>query len=57
MKKFNTPEINVVKFMNEDVITTSSNEGYSNNETTGNIGNLFGFATQAASDPTGEIPF
>lgn len=57
MKKFNTPEINVVKFLNDDVITTSSGEGYSNNETTGNLGNLFGFITQAASDQNADIPF
>lgn len=57
MKKFNTPEINVVKFLNDDVITTSSGEGYSNNETTGNLGNLFGFTTQAASDQNADIPF
>ena len=55
MKKFDSPQINVVKFMNDDVITTSS--GYSGNETNSDIGNLFGFTTQSAADQDMDIPF
>ena len=53
MKKFESPEINVVKFINDDVITTSG--GYDN---TGEV--ILGsksFALQPASAPEDEIPF
>lgn len=55
MKKFESPEINVVKFMNDDVITTSGDGGYDN---TGEV--ILGsksFALQPASAPEDEIPF
>ena len=55
MKKFDTPQINVVKFMNDDVITTS-NGGYSGNVTNNNHGNLFGFTTQSATGQNDDIP-
>lgn len=57
MKKFDSPQINVVKFMNDDVITTSSGGGYSGNETTADLGKLFGFTTQSAADQDMDIPF
>ena len=38
MKKFESPQINVVKFMNDDVITTSSGYG---NITDSNFDDLF----------------
>jgi hypothetical protein len=46
MKKFSSPQINVVKFMNDDVITTSS--GYSGNVTETDFDLLGGLTTQAA---------
>lgn len=55
VKKFDTPQINVVKFMNDDVITTS-NGGYSGNVTNNNLGNLFGFTTQSATGQNDDIP-
>ncbi len=55
MKKFDTPQINVVKFMNDDVITTS-NGGYSGNVTNNDLGNLFGFTTQSATGQNDDIP-
>lgn len=56
MKKFESPQINVVKFMNADVITTSGDGGYENS---GDISpfNAGTFALQPASDPGNEIPF
>ncbi len=52
MKKFNSPQITVVKFMNDDVITTSS--GYSGNVTETDF-DLLGTTTAAydsGDDPT-----
>lgn len=57
VKKFNTPQINVVKFMNDDVITTSNTGGYSGNVTNNNLGDLFGFTTQSAAGQNDDIPF
>lgn len=56
MKKFESPEINVVKFMNADVITTSGDGGYENS---GDVSpfNLGTFSLQPASDQTGDLPF
>lgn len=56
MKKFDTPQINVVKFMNDDVITTSTTGGYSGNVTNNDLGNLFGFTTQSATGQNDDIP-
>ncbi len=56
MKKFNSPQITVVKFMNDDVITTSS--GYSGNVTETDFDNLFGgISTTAARDQGMDMPF
>ncbi len=55
MKKFNSPQITVVKFMNDDVITTSS--GYSGNVTETDFDLLGGFTTTAASDQGMDMPF
>ncbi|WP_297130290.1 hypothetical protein [uncultured Eubacterium sp.] len=55
MKKFESPEINVVKFINDDVITTSGDGGYEN---TGEV--ILGsksFALQPASDQGIDVPF
>ena len=57
MKKFDTPQINVVKFMNDDVITTSNTGGYSGNVTNNDLSNLFGFTTQSATDQDTDFPF
>ena len=55
MKKFESPQINVVKFVNEDVITTS-NGGYGHvTETDFDLINTFG--TQTASDQGTGFPF
>ncbi len=47
MKKFESPQINVVKFMNDDVITTSSGYG---NITDSNFDNLFAPHSAAPED-------
>ncbi|MGN0516319.1 hypothetical protein [Eubacterium sp.] len=54
MRKFETPEIEVVMFMNTEVISTSSGEGYEGSVDEGGIG--FSSAG-SASQPTMEIPF
>ena len=56
MKKFDTPQINVVKFMDDDVITTSNPGGYSGNVTNNNLGNLFGFTPHSATGQNDDIP-
>ena len=56
VKKFDTPQINVVKFMNDDVITTSNTGGYSGNVTNNDLSNLFGFTTQSATGQNDDIP-
>ncbi len=55
MKKFNSPQITVVKFMNDDVITTSS--GYSGNVTETDFDLLGSFTTTTASDQGMDMPF
>ncbi len=55
MKKFNSPQINVVKFMNDDVITTSS--GYSGNVTETDFDLLGGSSIQNASAQYEDLPF
>ena len=57
MKKFESPQINVVKFVNEDVITTSNQGGYGGNVTEGDIDSMNIFSTQAASDQGTGFPF
>lgn len=52
MKKFESPQINVVKFMNDDVITTSSGYG---NITDSNFDDLF--ATHPAAPANDEAEF
>lgn len=52
MKKFESPQINVVKFMNDDVITTSSGYG---NITDSNFDNLF--APHSAAPANDEFNF
>lgn len=54
MKKFESPQINVVKFMNDDVITTST--GYDAGGSFDGDG-FYGFSLQSASDQTGDLPF
>ena len=56
VKKFDTPQINVVKFMNDDVITTSNTGGYSGNVTNKNLGDMIGFTTQSATGQNDDIP-
>lgn len=55
MKKFNSPQITVVKFMNDDVITTSS--GYSGNVTETDFDLLGSFTTTNAADQGMDMPF
>lgn len=58
MKKFESPQLNVVKFANNDVITTSGDGGYGGTETgTGVDSILNGFGVQPASTPGDEMPF
>ena len=52
MKKFESPQINVVKFMNDDVITTSSGYG---NITDSNFDDLF--APHSAAPANDEVEF
>lgn len=52
MKKFESPQINVVQFMNYDVITTSSGYG---NITDSNFDNLF--APHSAAPANDEFDF
>ena len=52
MKKFESPQINVVKFMNDDVITTSSGYG---NITDSNFDDLF--APHPAAPANDEVEF
>ncbi|WP_288527567.1 hypothetical protein [uncultured Eubacterium sp.] len=52
MKKFESPQINVVQFMNDDVITTSSGYG---NITDSNFDNLF--APHSAATASDEFDF
>lgn len=52
MKKFESPQINVVKFMNDDVITTSSGYG---NITDSNFDSLFGSHPAAPADDEAEF--
>lgn len=54
MKKFESPQINVVKFMNADVITTSGGYDLGGDVSPFNAGT---FALQSASAPEDEIPF
>lgn len=56
MKKFESPQINVLKFMNADVITTSGDGGYENS---GDISpfNAGTFALQPAAGQNDNIPF
>lgn len=56
MKKFESPEINVVKFMNDDVITTSTGDGYGSGGTYEGDG-FYGFSLQPASDQGIDVPF
>ncbi|WP_294836834.1 hypothetical protein [Eubacterium sp.] len=53
MKKFESPEINVVKFMNADVITTSGGYDLGGDVSPFNLGT---FSLQSASDQGGDIP-
>lgn len=56
MKKFESPQVNVVKFANNDVITTSS--GYGGNQNNTKVDGFFnGIGIQPASDPGMDIPF
>lgn len=52
MKKFETPEIKVVMFQTNDVISTSSGEGYEGSVDEGGIG-----SQASAPQPASEIPF
>ena len=54
MKKFESPQINVVKFMNDDVITTSGGYDLGGDVSPFNVGT---FSLQPASTPEDEIPF
>lgn len=54
MKKFETPEIKVVMFQTNDVISTSSGEGYEGSPDNVVIGSS---SHGSASQPTMEIPF
>lgn len=54
MKKFETPEIKVVMFQTNDVISTSSGEGYEGSVDQGGIGYS---SAGSASQPASEIPF
>ena len=52
MKKFETPEIKVVMFQTNDVISTSAGEGYEGSAEQGGIN-----PSASASQPAMEIPF
>lgn len=54
MKKFETPEIKVVIFKTNDVISTSSGEGYEGSPDNVGIGSS---SHGSASQPTMEVPF
>lgn len=56
MKKFESPQINVVKFMNDDVITTSSGGGYASGGGYDGDG-FYGFSLQSAAGQNDDIPY
>lgn len=51
MNKFESPEISVVMFTADTVITTSSNEGYESNK---NNGSWLNFTTYNMTDGSGD---
>lgn len=57
MKKFESPQINVVKFMNDDVITTSTGGGYASGGRYDVNDGFFAFSLQSAAGQNDDIPF